>query len=344
MTNLFRVVSKYQSKKVLDSGGTVYEYSDRQVADRHRKKAERYEKLRGSIEKLRKRVDKDLGSKDLKTQRTALAVALMDQTYERVGNDDSANDGHFGVTGWQKRHITLGKGSATIKYVGKSGVKHEKEVKDKKVLSALREAYGELKGDDDCLFEAEEGCVKAKDVNAYLKEFDITAKDIRGLHANEEMCERLKEVRSKGGKLPDDKKKREKQLKAEFKEALELVADAVGHEASTLRSQYLVPNLEDQYMVDGKVIKKLNEKTADLCEQSAPLAFSDRLIRMLLDHMGSETLVKEDDFLAMRTLFRTLGGSWELLYQGDPDQHGILRNVVTAWAQAPERSKSTETR
>jgi DNA topoisomerase-1 len=338
--NLLKVAATYKSKKELDSGTVVYNYSEKQIADRHRKKAERYEKLRGSIENLRKRVDKDLSSKDLKTQRTALAVALMDQTYERVGNDESADDGHFGVTGWQKQHIKFSGGKATIKYVGKSGVKHEKEVTDKKVVSALKEAYAALEGKDDCLFEAEEGCVKAKDVNAYLKEFDITAKDIRGLHANEEMCERLKKVRSKGGKLPEDKKKREKQLKAEFKEALEQVADAVGHESATLRSQYLVPNLEDQYMIDGSILKKLNEKTADLCEPPAPKVFANRLIQLMLDNMGSEVPVKEDDFLSIRTLFRSFDGDWETLLQGDPNQHGLLKNAVMAWVQ----SKNQETK
>lgn len=342
--NLLHVVAKYQSKKVLDSGNVVYEYSERQIADRHRKKADRYEKLRGSIEKLRKRVNKDLSADDLKTRRTALAVALMDHTYERVGNDESAEEGHYGVTGWQKDHISFGKGKATIKYVGKSGVKHEKEVTDKKILSALREAYDELKAGDDCLFEAEEGCVKAKDVNAYLKEFDITTKDIRGLHANEEMCERLEKIRAKGGKLPEDKKKREKKLKDEFKEALEGTADAVGHEAATLRSQYLVPKLEEQYMKDGSVLKKLNDKTADMCAPNPPLVFADRLIRQLVDHMGGpDVITEDDDFMAMRTAFRSNGGDWETLYQGSPDQHKLLKNVVTAWVQIPGRKKDSET-
>jgi len=57
-------------------------------------------------------------------------------------------------------------------------------------------------------------------VNAYLKPFDVTAKDIRGLHANREMQDRLRAVRKKGGKLPTDKKEKEKVLKAEFKTAL----------------------------------------------------------------------------------------------------------------------------
>jgi tRNA nucleotidyltransferase/poly(A) polymerase len=61
-----RVAAKYQKKKEVpkaDGKGktTVYEYSERQVANRNRDKAERVEKLRKSIGKLRSQVWKDLG-------------------------------------------------------------------------------------------------------------------------------------------------------------------------------------------------------------------------------------------------------------------------------------------
>jgi hypothetical protein len=95
-------------------------------------------------------------------------------------------------------------------------------------------------------------------VNDYLESFDITAKDLRGFHANREMQDRLKAIRSKGKKLPEDEKDREKILKKEFLKALDETAEAVGHEASTLRSQYLVPNMEEQYLSDGTVSDKLS--------------------------------------------------------------------------------------
>lgn len=254
-----RVTAKFKKKKEVpkaDGKGTttVYEYSEKQVQHRNREKAKKVEKLRQNIDKLRSQVKKDLASKDPKTQHAALAVALMDETYERVGNEESAKDGHFGVTNWQVEHVSFGSGTATIKYVGKSGVDHEKKVSNTKIVKALREAAKDKKKGD-CILD-----VKAQDVNAYLKPHNVTAKDIRGLHANEEMKTRLKEVRSKGGKLPTDPKEREKKLKEEFKKALEGAAEAVGHEASTLRSQYLVPGLEDSYVQKGKVMDRLDKK------------------------------------------------------------------------------------
>jgi hypothetical protein len=341
--------AKYKSKKrVKTQDGdtmTVYEYSDKQVANRNRDKAERIEKLRHSVDDLRTKTEKDLKAKDAKTRLTALAVALIDHTYERVGNDESADDGHFGVTGWQKKHVSLGSGGATIKYVGKSGVKHEKKVTDSAIVSGLRQAYKDAKADSSCLFEYDGGCVDAKSVNEYLKEFDVTAKDLRGFHANREMQERLTEIRKKGPKLPEDRKEREKLLKDEFKEALEGAAETVGHEASTLRSQYLVPALEESYVHDGTVIKKLNEKFAfaDDCKPKPLLLFADRVIRQLVDHMlGENMVVTEQDFKILRQIFKKCSGSWERVWEGDLVHNELLKTVVTSWGLMPGRRQDME--
>jgi len=246
---LSSIVAKYKQKKKVKSqdGGetTVYVYSEGQIDKRHKEKAERLEGLRKSMSKLEAQVKKDLTSKDDKTRGIALAIGLMNETAERVGNESSADDGHVGVTGWTKEHIKFKGGKAHIDYVGKSGVKQHKEVSDKALIKALKAACD---GDGDCVVGA-----SAEEVNAYLKKFDITAKDIRGLHANQTMQDNLKAVRKKGPNLPSDKKKREKLLKDEFKKALEQTAEAVGHEDSTLRSQYLVPGLESDFMDDGSV-------------------------------------------------------------------------------------------
>ncbi len=257
-----RVAAKYKSKKKVKTKDgddmVVYEYSDRQIANRDKKKAERIDQLTKSIGKLRTKYKKDLTAKDPETRLTALVVALIDDTYERVGNEESAKDGHFGVTGWRKKHVSFGSGGATIKYVGKSGVKHEKTVSDPAIKKALKSAHDDAKKDSDGLFSWDGGKVTATAVNEYLESFDITAKDLRGFHANREMQEALRAARSKGKKLPEDKKEREKLLKKEFLKALDNVAETVGHEPSTLRSQYLVPSLEESYMKDGSVPDKFS--------------------------------------------------------------------------------------
>jgi DNA topoisomerase IB len=253
--------AKYKEKKQVpkaDGSGktTVYVYSERQVANRQREKAERLEDFKPALAKLRAQVKKDLDSDDPKKGLVALAVGLIDATYERVGNDESADNGHYGVTGWLRKHVTFKGKRAVIRYVGKSGVKHEKSVDDEALVGALKKCCGDKDGDDQVLSLGKH-TVTSGDVNKYLKPYGITAKDLRGLHANREMQERLKEVRSKGPKLPRARKERDPILKEEFKQALEAAAEAVGHEPSTLRKQYLVPGLEEAYMKDGTVPRDL---------------------------------------------------------------------------------------
>ena len=260
-----RVAAKYQKKKKVKSqdGGetTIYEYGPRQVANRHKEKAERIQKFMPKLPDLRAAYAKALKDKDPMKRLVALAVGLIDHTYERVGNVDSAEDnGHYGVTVWEVRHVKFKGGKAEISYTGKSGVKHSKTVDDAKLVSALKEAVKGKKPEDRILCEGDECVVNASDVNDYLEPYGITAKDLRGLHANDEVRKALKEIRSDGPELPRDRKEKDKILKDEFKKAIEQAAEAVGHEASTLRSQYLAPVIEKSYLHDGTVPDRLDKK------------------------------------------------------------------------------------
>ena len=255
--SITRVARLYASKKkvIKTKDGEeveIYEYSKSEIKKRNDEKSKKVEKVRKSLEDLEKQIKKDM--KDPEKKELALAVALINQTYERVGNDDSAENGHFGVTGWQKEHISFKDGKAVLEYVGKSGVKQKKEIVDKQLVNHLQKLC-EDKSKQDCIL----GDVNASDVNAYLKDFGITAKDIRGFHANNEMLQNLAKIRSRNGELPTDKKEKTKLLKEEFKEALEEAAQTVGHESSTLRGQYLVPHLEDEFMKDGTIITRLKQ-------------------------------------------------------------------------------------
>ena len=246
-----RAKSNYKEKRKEESGNITYLYDEKHVKARNKKKAAQIEKLRGSISKVRKQVQKDIRNEDVKVRLPALAVALIDETYERVGNRQSAKElKHYGVTEWLVKHVKFSGGKATIKYVGKSGVSQKKEVKEKAVVTALKNAVKGKKSSDQILSD-EKFSLNDNHVNHYLRPFKITAKDIRGLHANEEMLKALKSARS--GTLPKDEKERQKKLKEEFKKALEETAKIVGHEASTLKSQYLTPDVEEKYMKNGKV-------------------------------------------------------------------------------------------
>jgi len=276
------VLARYKSKKKVRSEDgdetTVYEYSERQVQHRNREKAERIERLRGSIGKLRAQLEKDIRSDDPKKRDVAAAVGLMDHTYERPGNDESASDGHYGVTNWKVRHVRFGDGQAKISYVGKSGVRQQKSVTDRDLVKALRAACADKGAEATCLD------VSADEVNEYLRPFGVTAKDLRGLHANGEMKDRLRRVRREGGPLPEDPEKREEKLRKEFDRALDEAAETVGHEPSTLKSQYLVPGLEEDYKRDGTVSESHAKKAAEAVTDTASFyVIAPEALRGMLD-------------------------------------------------------------
>lgn len=270
-------------KKKEESGNVTYLYDEKHIAARNKGKEKRLKKLSKSLKKMRAKVKEDLSHEDEKIRLAALAVALIDETYERVGNEESASDlHHYGVTGWLLKHITFGKGKATIKYVGKAGVKQNKEVKTKSVLSALKRACEGKKENDRAL----DG-ISAKDVNAYLVPFSITAKDIRGYHANKEM---LRSLKANGkGKLPKDGKEREKALKERFKDALEDAAKKVGHEPGTLKRQYLIPRIEQYYMEGkgtGSILAALDIPLSKRADEEGPPSPHDAAA--ILKDMGLE--------------------------------------------------------
>lgn len=236
-----------EKKKIKDT--VVYQYSPHQISRRNTRKKKKVQLLERKISKLRTKLCRDLKLKDEKKRLTALAISLIDKTYERVGNEQSAEDGHFGVTGWKRKHVRFGKGKAIISYVGKSGVKHRKEVDAPHIIKELKRIC-KNKSSEDCLFQNEEVKVTARDVNAYLQEFDVTAKDLRGYHANQELMQELKNSKPK---LPEKLKDKKVVWKEEFDKALELAAKAVGHKPATLKNQYLIPELVDKYLSKGEV-------------------------------------------------------------------------------------------
>lgn len=252
--------AKHKYKRKYDTENTtIYEYSEKHVQERNKKKAQHIEKLRNSISKLRSQYKKDLKSEDQDTFQTALAIALIDETAERIGNAESAESGHFGVTVWKKKHINFSGGKAKINYVGKSGVKQSKVVENSQVISALKKLWKEAENGNSRIFTA--GRIALK-INAYLKPFGITAKDLRGMHANQLFLNELKKLHK--GKLPTDEKEKTKELKERFNEALEETCKELGNTPGVTRRQYLSPGIEEKYLKDGTIVKKFAKSEYEL--------------------------------------------------------------------------------
>lgn len=197
--------------------------------------------LQQKINTIKRHVKIDLFSCKEKDQLTALVIRIMMHTSERVGNKDSAENGHFGVTQFKPKHITVIKNKIILSYTGKSGVDHQKEFVDEPAATLLKRLKSR---NQEYLFTTSTGFRISPDrINRYLKKYGAKSKDIRGYNANRMMVLELNRI----GKT--DVKQRPKV----FNDALRKIGEKVGHGPATLRTHYLLPEIEKNFYDHGSV-------------------------------------------------------------------------------------------
>jgi len=212
----------------------------KQLKQRWDSKRDSIYNLRDNINRLKNQVRKDLNNSDEKEMITALIIRIMINTSERVGNDDSAQNGRFGISQLKNGHIYLQNNKIFLVYVGKSGVKHSKCFSDKTCFDLIKKLKRKNK---DYLFMTSDGFrVKPDRINRYLNNFGAKSKDIRGYNANNMMINEL----CKYGKVKDQKER----VKI-FNLCLKKVSEKIGHGANTLRTHYLLPEIEENFYSVG---------------------------------------------------------------------------------------------
>jgi DNA topoisomerase-1 len=115
----------------------------------------------------------------------AVVVQLLERTLIRVGNDEYARaNKSFGLTTLRNQHVSIDGTAILFDFKGKSGVKHQTQVRDRRLARVLR-ACQELPGQRLFQYRDASGAlhpVGSQDVNAYLREASgehFTAKDFR---------------------------------------------------------------------------------------------------------------------------------------------------------------------
>lgn len=198
-------------KKKLPDGREIKIYEEHEIRRRKAKKKSRTNTLDSVINDLIDTVSSDMGKSD-----EAAAVALILCTYERVGNEASASDGHYGVSNLLRKHITeVHPREIVLEYVGKSGVSHRKSVKEPLLVKLLSKRTTPK---NQRIFDT-----TPQKINEYLKNFGITSKDIRTYAANKFMSLAANP----------------RMTKKEINESLREVAGIIGHKPATLKSMYL---------------------------------------------------------------------------------------------------------
>jgi DNA topoisomerase-1 len=181
----------------------------------------------------------------------AAAVRLIDLGCFRLGSETYADEnGSFGLTTLQVRHVRREGPTRVFRFVGKGGIDHEIVIADRAVFGVI-DALTEHRRADVRLLATREGrrwrSLDAGEVNDRIRELlklDVTAKDFRTWKATTAVARHLADVErapSSSGRA------------RQVREAIAQAAEMLGNTPSVARSSYVDPRVIDLFE-DGHTI------------------------------------------------------------------------------------------
>jgi DNA topoisomerase-1 len=227
------------------AGRKQYRYHEAWRTRRDEKKFGHAREVAAQLPELRERLCRDLTGRGLSRDRVLAAmVRLLDLGMLRVGGDESAaraEDPSFGLTTLRPSHVRSRNGCVLLEFVGKSGIEHTVTVEDGEVCQVLRDLRRRRRNEDR-LFAYWAGRrwhgVHAEDVNDYLRDDGMTAKDFRTWHGTERAAIDL----AQAGPQPT-RQARKKAVAAAMRD----VADLLGNTPAVARSAYVDPKVVEKY-------------------------------------------------------------------------------------------------
>jgi len=203
------------------------------------------------LPKLRERYQKDLRQKNWnKNKVLALATALLDELYLRVGNKHytEKNKTH-GLTTLRRKHLSEDGSKLLINFTAKSGKERSVSLTNKRLVRLLKDC-SQLPGYD--LFRYQEDnkwyTADSSELNEYIsmeapEDDSYTAKYFRTWGAN---CVCITQTDKVGKMCEDTRKKPETTL-------IRLVAEKMGHTVAVCKSSYLHPEILSQCLNPQKL-------------------------------------------------------------------------------------------
>ena len=263
-----------------EKGRKQYRYHQRWRQVRDETKYARMMAFGAALPKIRQRVDADLKKSGLPREKVLAAIVrLMEKTTIRVGNQEYARTNKsYGLTTMKNRHVKIEGAHLVFKFKGKSGVRHDIDLHDKRLAKIVAQTQ-ELPGQD--LFEwvDAEGTphtISSTDVNEYLQEIsgeEFTAKDFRTWTGTVLAALALREMQEFDSQT---------QAKKNVVAAIERVAKRLGNTPAVCRKCYVHPVVMNCYL-DGTLADFLREDVqGDLRSQLSDLPPEEATVLALL--------------------------------------------------------------
>ena len=233
-------------------GRKQYRYHPRWREFRDAAKYSRMLAFAAALPGLRARTDQDLALPGLPREKVLAAVIrLLEATLIRVGNEEYARQNRsFGLTTMRSRHAQVTSGSVRFSFRGKSGIRHEVAVIDRRLARVVRRSQ-ELPGQELFQYVDETGkqqAIDSGDVNEYLREIsgqDFTAKDFRTWAGTVLAAQALASYEAFDSEV---------RARQNVIQAIEVVARRLGNTPAICRKYYVHPTIIDAYL-EGTTIQ-----------------------------------------------------------------------------------------
>lgn len=241
--------SKATAKVTTPKGNVQYVYDEDTLAAAKAEKfrrvahlAEQLPEIIGAVQEQMTQPDTPLGKV------VAAVVALIDRCQFRIGTDEYAEKhGTYGVTTLRPEHVTVEGDTVHFRFTGKKQVPWDKATTDPDLAEFIDHLSDD--GPGDRLFwyhtpSGEQRPIRASHVNAWLREYGVSAKDFRTYHATRLCYEELKRASSR-------KPLTKKEIKARVKAAVEATAERLGHTPAVCRQSYILPAVIEDFEANG---------------------------------------------------------------------------------------------
>jgi DNA topoisomerase-1 len=245
------------------AGRWQYLYHESHTRMQELRKFRRITKFAKAIPKMRATVARHLRQPGLTRERVLAAVLrILSTCYMRPGSEVYASEnGSYGIATLRRKHITVKGDLIEFDFPGKSGVRQQRQLRDKQVARVIRKTiklpgynvFKYINGDDKPV------PVTRRHINEYIKEVmgtNFSAKDFRTWAGTLVCACALARV---DDEIPEKKTARKKKIVAAIKET----AEVLGNTPAVCRSSYVCPEIINSYE-KGQVIDNCSSKLEDL--------------------------------------------------------------------------------
>ena len=255
------------------AGRWQYRYSEAHTQRQQDVKFQRIVSFARALPKMRRQVNADLRKRGLGRERVlAGMLRILGTCFIRPGSERYAEEhGSIGLATLRARHVKVTGDTVVFDYPGKSGVRQHRELKDRRVVTLVRQLL-KVPGRDVFKFVLDDGAVvdvRRRHLNEYIQEVmgpGYSAKDFRTWAGTLICACALARTRASFKSAEDVRPAKQKTvLKKSMVSAVREASEHLGNTPAVARASYIYPSvlaLFERGQVVDRYFKSVDELAA----------------------------------------------------------------------------------